>query len=142
VATAVSAPAPLPPDSGKESVVTRLFSLVSLGLLSLLLVTQARAAEELTGVWRQETEGVGVSFWELTPKGEHTYEAQEYGLGGVKGMAHLKDGVLVIHFVNGDDKGTYEWRLKGTAGKGKLVLKLAGQDEKVFDNSSVRFIGK
>jgi len=122
--------------------VKRLFSL---GLLSLLVVTPARAAEELAGIWRQETEGDGgsfVSFWELTPKGEHTYEAQEYGLGSVKGIAHLKDGVLVIHFVNGDDKGTYEWRLKGTAGKGKLFLKLAGEDEKVYDKSSVRFIGK
>ena len=116
--------------------------LFSLGLLSLLVVTPARAADELAGTWRQETEGLGVSYWELTPKGERTYEAQEYGLANVKGTASLKDDILVIHFVNGDDKGTYEWHLKGTAGKGKLFLKLAGADEKVYDKSSVRFIGK
>jgi len=64
-----------------------------------------------------------VSFWELTPKGEHTYEAQEYGLANVKGTAHLKDGVLVIRCEkNGDERGTYEWRLKGTVGKGKLMV--------------------
>jgi hypothetical protein len=112
-------------------------------LLGLLLVTPARAADELAGVWRQETEGIGVSYWELTPKGEHTYDAQEYGLAGVKGTAYLKDGVLVIRCEKlGDDQGTYEWRLKGTAGKGKLVIKTAGGDEKVYEHSSVRFVGK
>jgi hypothetical protein len=116
--------------------------LLGLGLLSLLAVGSAYAADELAGTWRQDTEGVGVSYWELTPKGEHLYDAQEYGLGGVKGTARLKEGILVIHFVNGDDKGTYEWHLKGTAGKGKLFLKLGGQEERIYEKSSVRFIGK
>jgi hypothetical protein len=119
---------------------TRLFSL---GLLSLLVVSPARAAEELAGTWRQETEGLGVSYWELTPKGEHTYDAQEFGLGGVKGTARLEDGRLVIRFENGEGgKGHYEWHLKGPAGKGKLVFTPAGGERKVYDNSSIRFIGK
>jgi hypothetical protein len=117
--------------------------LISLGLLSQLVVTPAWAAEELAGTWRQETEWAGVSYWELTPKGEHTYEAQEYGLGGVKGTARLEDGRLVIRFEGGDGtKGHYEWHLKGPAGKGKLVLTPAGGEKKVYDNSSVRFLGK
>ncbi len=116
--------------------------LFNLGVLSLLVVSQAQAGEELAGTWRQETEGVGVSYWELTPKGEHTYEAQEYGLASVKGTARLKDGVLVIHFKNGDDRGTYEWRLNGPQGKGKLVIRQEGEVAKEFDKSSVRFIGK
>ena len=119
---------------------TRLFSL---GLLILLVVTPARAAEELTGTWRQATEESGVSYWELTPKGEHTYEAQEYGLGGAKGTARLEDGRLVIRFETADGgKGYYEWHLKGRMGKGKLVYTPAGGERKVYDNSSARFIGK
>jgi hypothetical protein len=119
---------------------TRLFSL---GLLGLLVVTPAWAAEELAGTWRQETEGIGVSYWELTPKGEHTYTAQEYGLGGMKGIARLEDGRLVIRFEDDQGgKGIYEWHLKGPAGKGKFVSTPAGGERKVFDNSSVRFIGK
>ena len=119
---------------------TRLFSL---GLLILLVVTPARAAEELTGTWRQETEGIGVSYWELTPKDENTYTAQEYGLGGKKAIARLEDGRLVIRFEDDDGgKGTYEWRLKDRAGKGKFVFTPASGEKKVYDNSSVRFIGK
>jgi hypothetical protein len=124
---------------GKEGVVTRLFSL---GLLSLLVVTPAQAAKELAGTWRQETEGIGVSYWELTPKGEDTYEAQEYGLGGVKGTASLKDGRLVIQFERDGAKRMYEWHLKGPAGKGKLVFTPAAGEKKEYDKSSIRFIGK
>jgi hypothetical protein len=85
---------------------------------------------------------VGVSYWELTPKDKHTYEAVEYGLAGARGTARLRDGVLVIHFKTADDGGTYEWRLKGTTGRGRLVLKKDGEADKVFDKSTIRFIGK
>ena len=111
--------------------------LLSLGLLSLLVVSQARAAEELTGTWRQATEGSGVSYWELTPKGEHTYVAHEYGIGSVKGTARLEDGRLVIRF-DEPDKGRYEWHLKGPVGKGKFI----SGEGKVYEQSSVRFIGR
>jgi hypothetical protein len=117
--------------------------LLSLGLLSLLIVTPARAAEELAGTWRQETEGIGVSYWELTSKGENTYEAQEYGLGGAKGTARLEDDRLVIRFETADGgKGSYVWLIKKRVGKGKLVFTPAGGETKESDNSSVRFIGK
>jgi hypothetical protein len=110
---------------------------ISLGLLGLLAASPARAAEDLAGVWRQETEGIGVSFWELTPRGEHTYAAQEYGIGSVKGTARLEGGRLVIRF-DDPDRGRYEWRLRGTAGKGVFI----SGEGKVYENSSVRFIGK
>jgi hypothetical protein len=117
---------------------TRLFSL---GLLGLLAFTPALAAEDLRGVWKQETEGIGVSFWELTPRAgeQHAYDAQEYGLGGVRGIARLEDGHLVIHF--GDDprpRNTYKWKLEGTRGRGHFT----GGDGTVFDKSVVKFIGK
>jgi hypothetical protein len=82
-----------PPWAGRERFMICLFSF---GLLCLLVVGQGRAAEDLAGTWRQETEGVGVSYWEFTPKGEHAYDAQEYGLASVHGIARLEDGVLVI----------------------------------------------
>jgi hypothetical protein len=117
--------------------------LLSLALLSLLLAGRALAADNLAGTWRQETEEVGVSYWELTPKGDGTYGAQEYGLGGATGTAVLKGEHMIIHFETaGGDKGHYEWRLKGTAGRGKLVVRAPGEDEKMHEKSSVRFIGK
>jgi hypothetical protein len=122
-----------------EKIMVRLFGL---GLVSLLVVTQAQAADALTGVWRQETEDLGVSYWEFTPKGKNTYAVQEYGLGGVTGTAHLRDGVLVIDFKNDDLRGAYEWKLTGIKGKGKLTIKKEGEDDKVYEKSSIRFIGK
>jgi hypothetical protein len=119
-----------------------MFRLFSLGLLSLLFVRQALAGGNLAGTWRQETEGLGVSYWELTPKGEHTYAAQEYGLGNVKGTASFKDDHLVIHWENPDNgvKGVFTWHLKGPSGKGRMEQGKNGETK--FDKSSVRFIGK
>jgi hypothetical protein len=124
---------------------TRLFSL---GLLSLLMISQAPASvvsqgppsAELAGTWRQETQG-NVSYFELTPKGDH-YTAQEYGLGGVKGSARLEDGHLVIHFVHQGDNCHYTWHMRGVAGHGKFVRNTKGGGQEVIDKSFVRFIGR
>jgi hypothetical protein len=116
--------------------------LFSVALLSLLVVGEARAADDIAGTWRQELEGGGVSYWELTPrKGERSFTAQEYGLGGKKGVAHLEDEHLVIHWEDDAGKGTYKWRLKGTSGKGELTL-TPKDGEKTVTKSSVRFVGK
>lgn len=131
--------------------------LFGLSLLGLLAVAQASRAADLEGIWRQETPGVGVSYWEFTPKGEHTFDAQEYGIGNVRGTARLRDNVLIVHWQNGDNtvKGVYEWRLKGTSGKGKLIftqynadftlgveVQRDGRTVREADRSTVRFIGK
>jgi hypothetical protein len=81
--------------------------------------------------------GCDGSYWELTPKGEHAYEAQEYGLGNAKGTAYLREGRLVIR-LNDSEKARYEWHLRGTAGRGRFI----GGEGQVYERSSVRFIGK
>jgi hypothetical protein len=124
---------------------TRIFSL---GLLSVLLVIQAPAfvvsqgppAADLAGLWKQEGEGGGVSFFELTPKGDH-YKAQEYGLGGVTGTARLEGEHLVIRFVHNGDDCHYTWHLKGLSGHGKFVRRTKDGGEEVV-KSTVRFIGR
>jgi hypothetical protein len=100
--------------------------------------------EDLAGTWRQETQTLGVSYWELTPKGNNTCTAQEYGLNGVKGTARLVDGHLIIDFEDtvAKGKGTYDWHLKGIAGKGKLVFMRQDGQIQGDRQSSVRFIGK
>jgi len=121
----------------------------SLALASLVLVGQEPAfvsgqgqqTVELAGIWRQETRG-GVSYWELTPKGDHTYTAQEYGLGGVRGTASLEDGHLVICFEHEGDHCYYSWHLKGVGGQGRFVRKTGDGGQEVLDNSFVRFIGR
>ena len=115
----------------------RSVKLAAICLFLLGAATQAWAddKEGLKGTWRQETEGLGVSYWELTPKGEHTYDAQEYGLASVKGTARLKDGHLIITIEGSKDY--YKWHLKGTAGKGELI-----REGQAPAKSEVRFIGK
>ena len=115
----------------------RLVTLTAIGLFVIGSATTARADDEkgLEGTWRQETAGLGVSYWELKPTGKHTYDAQEYGLASVKGKAKLVDGHLIITIEGSKDH--YKWHLKGTAGKGELIRE--GQDPA---KSEVRFIGK
>ena len=115
---------------------------IGLCLITLFMAAPALAAESLAGTWRQETEGIGVSYWELTPKGEHAYDAQEYGLAGKKGVARLEGDHLVIHIEDEGGRATYDWHLQGTSGHGKLVQHIAGGEEKIYEHSSVRFIGK
>src|SRR5207237_1009296 len=112
-------------------------------LLVVAVAAQARADGDLAGIWRHETEGVGVLYWELTPKKDGTYDAQEVGLGGAKGTARLMDGRLVINWLvpDGTD-GTYEWSLKGISGRGKCTVRPVDGEVKVYDQSSVRFIGR
>lgn len=110
-------------------------------LLALVVLSQVRANEELTGIWRNSLEGLGVSYWELTPKKGGTYDAQEVGLGGRYGIASFKDGVLTIEFKAEDHKGVYEWHLKGPAGQGTYTqTQTDGQITKL--KTSIRFIGR
>jgi hypothetical protein len=77
---------------------------------------------------------------ELAPK---YLDAKDDALRLLKGTARLEEGRLVIRFEDPQGgKGVYEWHLKGTAGKGKFISTPAGGERKVFDNSSVRFVGK
>lgn len=111
-------------------------------LLVVAVAAQARADGDVAGIWRQETESVGVSYWELAAKKDGTYEAFEVGLGNARGTARLKDGRLVIEWSNGTASGTYEWTLKGVAGNGKCTVRPTDGDVQVFEKSSVRFVGK
>ena len=109
-------------------------------LLALALITPVWADGELAGTWRNTLQEFGTSYWELTPKKDGTYEAQEVGLGNRHGVARFKDGILTIEFMADDIKGVYEWSLKGPAGEGTYTETKDGDVLKL--KTSVRFIGK
>ena len=110
-------------------------------LLALVVISPARADEEVAGVWKNTLEESGVSYWELIPKKGGTYDAEEVGLGNRHGTAKFKDGVLNIEFQAEDHKGVYEWHLKGPAGQGTYTQ--THTDGRVLKlKTSIRFIGR
>jgi hypothetical protein len=118
-----------------------MFRILCPALLVLVMASQARADDELKGIWRNTLEESGVSYWELAPKKGGEYHAQEVGLGGRYGIAKFKDGVLTIEFKAEDHKGVYEWNLKGPVGQGNYTqTHTDGQVLKL--KTSIRFIGK